>query len=104
MENEAELDHDADSEGSELDLIDDDFSSVSEDLVPTLHEDWSSSDTDDPALSCIQEFVQLYEEIFSYQSSSSGSSDATDDENGQMTNADLTNVPDDDAQESCEAV
>lgn len=108
VENEAESDHDADSEGSGLALIEDDISGVSEDLVPTnsvtLHEDGSSSDTDDPALSCTQEFVQLYEEIFLYPSSSSGSSDATNDEDGQMTNADRTNVPDDDARESCEAV
>lgn len=106
VENEAESDHDADSEGSGLALIEDNISSVSE--VPTnsvtLHEDGSSSDTDDPALSCTQEFVQLYEEIFMYPSSSSGSSDATNDEDGQMTNADRTNVPDDDARESCEAV
>lgn len=108
MENEAEPDHDADSEGSGPALIEDDINSVSEDVAPadsvTSHEDGSSSDIDDAALSYIQEFAQLYEEIFLHQSSSSSSSDATDDENGRMTNADHTNVPDDDAQASCEAV
>lgn len=84
--------------GSELAFLQDHMNSVLEHVFSTgssssssitSHGDGSNPDLVDSGLSCVQDFVEQYEDVISTTSSSS--SDTSDVVDGQMTNADDTN-------------